>query len=148
MLSAIQTSSSLLCFQNLLLKKKERRELSALRYIFLVIKHCISTQECQVFKKHDLIHLSSPVSSWVLKKWRYKGNAHCAAPFCGVRNQVSELMAICLRGSVSPWLVGEQDVGFLVSSHFSNHGHGDKFEQNHEEADGFLCTQRGWCPGL
>lgn len=48
--------------------------------------------------------------------------------------------------SVSPWLVGEQDVGFLVSSHFSSHGPGDKFEQNLKEADWFRCSQERVLP--
>lgn len=58
----------------------------------------------------------------------------------------SRAPVFCLRGSMSPWLVGEQNMGFLVSSHFSSHRPGDKCGQNLKEANRLRCHQERVLP--
>lgn len=50
---------------------------------------------------------------------------------------------------MSPWPVGHQNIGFLVSGPFSNHRHGDKFEQNlKRQIDPYAAKKKGAALGI
>ena len=71
-------------------------------YIFLVIEHCIFTQECQVFKKYDLVPSCAPGTPG----GGTQRHRPCAAPFYRERNQDPEPKRFAWGGQRVP---GQQE---------------------------------------
>lgn len=71
----------------------------------LVFKQRVSTQECQAFQKHDVIHLSSPVRDSGFGVWIRE---------CPLSHLIKgwEIESLSPRGFMMPCRVGERNLGF------------------------------------